>query len=113
MRLSNIQRYIFESILVYIVLPYCGKAFAFSIAALGLAIILSLIVMPIYSIISPLRFNGRIKWFIPVINGLLMIIPIKLFVINNNFYIYIPYFVAGGYIAIIIKTLYRKVFSKS
>lgn len=112
MRLSNIQRYIFESILVYIILPYCGIAFAFSIAALGLAIILSLIIMPIYSILSPLRFNGSIKWLIPIINGLLMIIPIKFF-INNNFYIYIPYFVTAGYIAIIIKILYRKFFSKS
>ena len=39
MHLSNIQRYILESIFVYFVIPYCGIAFAFSLAVTSLEVV--------------------------------------------------------------------------
>lgn len=114
MHLSNIQRYVIESIFVYFVIPYCGIAFAFSIAFLGFAIICSLILMPLYSILSTLRFDCAIKWFIPLVNAVLIYIPMKYFIGNDyHFYRNIPYIIAAGYIAILIKIFVQKLRAKS
>ncbi len=114
MHLSNIQRYILESIFVYFVIPYCGIAFAFSLAFLGLAIVFSLILMPLYSILSPLRFDCAVKWFIPLVNAVLIYIPVKYFIGNDyHFYRNIPYIIAAGYITILIKIFVKKLRAKS
>lgn len=112
--MSNIQRYIIESIFVYFVIPYCGIAFAFSIAFLGLVIVFILLLMLLYSVLSPLRFDCAIKWFIPLFNAVLIYIPIKYF-IGNTYYFYrnIPYIIAAGYIAILIKIFVKKLRAKS
>lgn len=114
MHLSNIQRYILESIFVYFIIPYCGIAFAFSLIFLALMIMFSLVLMPLYSILSPLRFDSVLKWFIPLVNAVLIYIPIKYFICNDYyFYRNIPYIIGAGYIAILIKIFVKKLRAKS
>lgn len=97
-----------ESFFIILVIPYFCIAYAPSIMGLGLAIMLFMAVLPVYFIISPLRFDPKsvIIWFIPLFNAVMFLLSVKI-IFNNSAEDYLPVYLVLAYLAIIIKYVYK------
>ncbi len=108
---KKLIQYIFESFLVIIVLPYLAISFAPSLIGLGLAIMLFMAVLPIYFILSPLRFDTKIIWLIPIFNTVLFLLSVRI-TFNNSADDYLAAYIPMAYLAVLIKCLYEYYGSK-
>ncbi len=103
---KKLIQYIFESFFVIIALPYLVIAFATSLTGLGIAIMLFMAVLPIYFILSPLRFDTKIIWLIPIFNTVLFLLSVRI-TFNNSADDYLLAYIPIAYLAISIKYLYK------
>ncbi len=99
-------KYILESAFIIIILPYLSVSLATSITGLGLAIVLFMAILPVYFVISPLRFSPKTKiiWLIPLFNALLFFLSARL-TFNNSADSYLVVYIPLAYLGILIKTL--------
>ncbi len=105
---KKLIQYILESFFVIIALPYLAISFATSLTGLGIAIMLFMAVLPIYFILSPLRFNTKIIWLIPIFNAILFLLSVRI-TFNNSADDYLPAYLFIAYLAILIKYLYKHI----
>ncbi len=103
---KKLIQYILESFFVIIALPYLAISFATSLTGLGMAIMFFMAVLPIYFILSPLRFDTKIIWLIPIFNAILFLLSIRI-TFNNSADDYLPAYLFIAYLAILIKYLYK------
>lgn len=102
-------KYLLESFLVIIVLPYIAVSLSTSYTGLGIALVLFMVILPIYFIFSPLRFDTKtlILWLLPVYNALLFVISVRL-TFNNSADTYLLAYLPLSYIVILIKFATKK-----
>ncbi len=108
MKLSNLQKYIIESLLIYLIVPLACVCFAMSIAFLGLTIFIFTIIIPLYTVFAPLRFkiSEKVIWFVPIFNAILFMLWVHyLFGSARN----LIYYVLASYLVILIKFIINKI----
>jgi len=110
---KTLIKYICESIFIIIILPYITISCASSITGLGLSIILFMAILPIYFVLSPLKFDAKqiIIWFIPIFNAILFLFSVK-FTFNNSADKYLIVYIPLAYLVIMIKFIYQHYKSK-
>ncbi len=105
---KKLIKYLFESFLIIIVLPYIAVCCAASYTVLGLAIIFFMAILPAYFIFSPLRFSTKTAfiWLVPIYNAFLFLLSIKI-TFNNSAQSYLIAYIPLAYLAILIKLAYQ------
>ncbi len=104
--MKNIIKYLIESFLVIFLVPYVAISTATSVTGLGIAILLLMAILPIYFVISPLRFSSKIIWLIPIYNSLLFLLTTRI-IFNNSAEEYLIIYIPISYIAISLKLIFK------
>jgi len=106
---KTLLKYIIESLFIIIVLPYIAISCATSLTGLGLSIIFFMAILPVYFILSPLRFDTKLTftWFIPIYNAILFLLSVRI-TFNNSADDYLIVYVPLAYLVILIKFIYQR-----
>ncbi len=98
---------IIESFCIIFLLPIFIIKLVPASFGLLLTIIFLMLVIPLYFIISPLRFSyqSKIIWLIPLINTLFFLLTVHI-VFNNSALAYLWAYIPLSYLAIMVKIVY-------
>jgi len=110
---KTLLKYICESIFIIIILPYLVVSCATSITMLGLSIVFFMAILPIYFVLSPLKFDAKqiVIWFIPIFNAVLFFLSVRI-AFNNGADKSLIVYILLAYIVILIKFIYQHYKSK-
>ncbi len=99
---------IVQSFCIIFILPYCVMKFIPSFLGFFVSIILLMVIFPLYFIYSTFaKFQSKMCWFLPLINGVIFALTVKIF-FNDSAYVYLWVYLLLAYMSIFIKYVYAK-----
>ncbi len=103
---SKLINYFIQSFSLIFFLPFLVMKFCPPELGLFIMIIFLMIIIPIYFIVSGLKFDSKIMWFIPLINTVFFLLTAKT-ILNSSAYTYLYSYIPLSYLAILIKFIIK------